>query len=157
MNKLRNEVLHSAIQKLQADEIRKIAIDVVSHITPRARLRNFEVHLVEHCNLKCQCCNHYAPIAEERFLDMETFEKDFERMSLLTGANVEFIRLLGGEPLLHPNLLQFFPIARRLFPNRYWINVEKATTGLPVSIWAGKNYFPKMSPCIPKKLIRRMA
>jgi len=111
-------------------KIKTFLMKLVSRITLRARLRNFEVHIVEHCNLGCQCCNHYSSIAEESFLDLETFEKDFTRMASLTNSHVEFINLLGGEPLLHPRLIEFFPIARRLFPRT---RIQLITNGILLS------------------------
>ena len=90
---------------------------VIKRTTPWARLNNFEVHLVEHCNLNCQGCNHYSPLAEKEFMDISVFRRDFARMAELTKGDVNYINLLGGEPLLHENLLDFFPIAREYFPN----------------------------------------
>lgn len=29
------------------------------------------VHVVDHCNLRCRGCVHFAPIAEPRFLDLD--------------------------------------------------------------------------------------
>lgn len=66
----------------------------------------FEIHLVEHCNLKCKACDNYSSIAEEEYLDIENFENDMKRMRELF-SGIQLIRLLGGEPLLHPNLISF--------------------------------------------------
>ena len=74
----------------------------------------FEVHLVEHCNLKCQCCDNYSSIAEEEYTNEIIFRNDMERMSQLF-PEVKVIRLLGGEPLLHPNITFFLKVARRYF------------------------------------------
>ena len=30
-----------------------------------------EVNLADHCNLNCQCCDHFSPIAKKTFLDFE--------------------------------------------------------------------------------------
>ena len=78
---------------------------------------HFEFHLVEHCNLKCAGCTHFSSIAGEEFLSLEEFEKDIRRLSELTGHTARFMNLLGGEPLLHPEVSSFFPIARRYFPD----------------------------------------
>jgi hypothetical protein len=80
-------------------------------------LRYFEVHLTEHCNLNCASCAHFAPLADEIFADIEVFERDMNRMSELFHKNVGIIRLMGGEPLLHPQLLDFIYITRKAFPN----------------------------------------
>ena len=75
----------------------------------------FEIHLVEHCNLKCQCCDNFSAIAQEEFLDKKTFSKDIKRMSEL--FDIKWFRLLGGEPLLHPNIDFFIKESRKYFPN----------------------------------------
>ena len=98
--------------------------DIIIHqcaqkITPKNKLTNFEVHIVEHCNLNCQCCNHFSPLAKPYFADIKEIEKDFCRIKELTGGDVDFINLLGGEPLLHPNLTDFFVMARYYFPETH--------------------------------------
>lgn len=76
----------------------------------------FEVHITEHCNLKCKSCDNFSPIAEEGYTDEETFDKELKRMSELF-PNVWCIRLLGGEPLLNPNINFFMKTTRLYFPN----------------------------------------
>ncbi len=78
-------------------------------------LRGFELHLVDHCNLNCRGCTHFSPLAEKNFLSKQDFEKDFCRLSDLTQGNVDYIHLLGGEPLLHPDILFFLKRARDFF------------------------------------------
>lgn len=77
----------------------------------------FEVHVVDHCNLNCQMCDHFSPLAQPFFLKEENFENDMKRMAELFNGEAEYVRLLGGEPLLHPNIEGFFEIARRYFKN----------------------------------------
>ena len=78
---------------------------------------HFEFHIVEHCNLGCRGCTHFSPLAKEEYLDIHEFERDMKRISDLTGSVARFINLLGGEPLLHPDLIEFFAIARKYFPD----------------------------------------
>lgn len=77
-------------------------------------LKYFEIHLVEHCNLKCQSCDNFSAIAEEEFLDKEEFDKEMGRMAEL--FDIKFFRMLGGEPLLHPEINYFIETARKHFP-----------------------------------------
>lgn len=74
----------------------------------------FEIHLVEHCNLNCKSCDNYSPIAKEEYLDIKSFENDMKRMRELF-SNISLIRLLGGEPLLHPQLILFIKVIRKYF------------------------------------------
>lgn len=80
-------------------------------------LKKIDIHLTDHCNLNCKGCTHFSPLAEEFYINVDDFEADLKRMSYLTGGQIEEIYLLGGEPLLHPEITEFFPIARNLFRN----------------------------------------
>lgn len=61
-----------------------------------------ELNICRTCNMSCRGCSHVAPIAKPDFL---TPQKILADLSILaTCCRVELIRLLGGEPLLHPDL-----------------------------------------------------
>ena len=75
-----------------------------------------EIHVVEHCNLNCSGCNHFSSLAKEEYLQPEQFERDFKRLAELS-KDYFAIKILGGEPLLHPHITDFFDIARKYFPN----------------------------------------
>ncbi len=92
----------------------------------REKLR-FEVNLAEHCNLNCIGCDHFSPVAKESFTDVNEYEKDLARLAELFGDKVSAITLVGGEPLLHPELLEFMRRSRRYFPES---NVIVFTNGL---------------------------
>lgn len=84
-------------------------------ITPKANIDFVEIHLAEHCNLDCQCCTHFSNLAEHKFTNIEVFEKDIKRLSELSNGEVNIIHLMGGEPLLNPNIKRFFEISRKYF------------------------------------------
>ena len=75
-----------------------------------------EIHVVEHCNLNCSGCNHFSSLAKEEYLQPEQFEKDMKRLAELS-KDYFTIKILGGEPLLHPNITAFFEISRKYFPS----------------------------------------
>jgi organic radical activating enzyme len=77
---------------------------------------HFEVSLAEHCNLSCQMCDHWSQLAKPKFLDTDTFERDIKRLSQLTDKKIKSIILLGGEPLLNDNILNFVKITKNYFP-----------------------------------------
>jgi MoaA/NifB/PqqE/SkfB family radical SAM enzyme len=85
-----------------------------------------ETHLVEHCNINCKHCDHFSCIAAPQYADIATFEKDLRRIKDLS-TGMERLRLLGGEPLLHPAITDFFAVARGIFPN---IIIDIITNGL---------------------------
>jgi MoaA/NifB/PqqE/SkfB family radical SAM enzyme len=78
---------------------------------------NITVPITTLCNLNCRSCNEFCPVAQEYYLDMNTFEKDCIRLAEIASDRVETFMLTGGEPLLHPQITQFFDIARRHFPS----------------------------------------
>ena len=75
-----------------------------------------EHHIVDHCNLNCAGCSHFSPLAQQWFEDIEDFKRDFTQLAEITNKQVGTIRLMGGEPLLHPQVLDFLIITRQLFP-----------------------------------------
>lgn len=82
---------------------------------PRKELK-FAVDLAEHCNLNCQNCDHFSPLAREHFTDLKQYEADLKRLKELFGENVAQIDLEGGEPLLHPNAAEFIKVTYQYFP-----------------------------------------
>ena len=80
------------------------------------KLLHFEVLLTDHCNLNCAGCSVFSPISAEKYLDPLCYEKDCKRISELTNGKMVTIRLLGGEPLLHPDINSIFTITRTYFP-----------------------------------------
>lgn len=89
---------------------------IASSCWRRTTLLNFEVSLTEHCNLNCVGCSHFSPLAEPAFADFDEVSRDSQRMAQLLNGKVRYIHLLGGEPLLHPDLIRFFGMARGCFP-----------------------------------------
>ena len=83
-------------------------------LQPRNLLK-FEVHLADHCNLNCIGCNHFSPLAEHIFLDIESFRRDCERISKLSERKIGELYLLGGEPLLHPYINEILNIVGQNF------------------------------------------
>jgi len=88
---------------------------------------SFETHLADHCNLNCIGCDHFSPLAEEKFTDIKVFSRDFERLSYLLNGEAGEIHLLGGEPLLHPEVSEFCKVARKNFP---YAGIDIITNGI---------------------------
>ena len=79
-------------------------------------LEKIDVHITDHCNLNCKSCTHFSPLADEFYLDIKEYIGDIERLSELSKGDIGQIFLIGGEPLLHPQLKYFFQITRLNFP-----------------------------------------
>lgn len=98
-------------KSMQESEIKNVLLRFV----PRVSL-TFLVHIVEHCNLNCRYCGHFSPIAEEEYLDIDEYKRDCVRLSELFNGEASNIQIMGGEPLLHPQVLDFLQITRECFP-----------------------------------------
>ena len=76
-----------------------------------------EFHLAENCNLNCKGCAHFSQLAAKELADPAVLERDFARLSEISEGLVGKIHLMGGEPLLHPELPSIMTSARKHFPN----------------------------------------
>lgn len=62
-----------------------------------------ELAVADHCNLACRGCSHLAPSLPRWFADVDAVRRDLT--TLATAYHATALVLLGGEPLLHPRLL----------------------------------------------------
>ncbi len=93
--------------------------------TKKRETLRFEVNINKHCNLNCKGCDHFAPLSKVDCMDLTIFERDMKRMAELFHGEAWQIHLLGGEPLLNPNLLRYMKIARTYFPQaEIWIDTN---------------------------------
>lgn len=88
-----------------------------------------EINLVAHCNLNCAGCTHYSPIAPKLFMSVGEFREAVEHLKKM-GRAFGILRLLGGEPLMHPDLLEILEIAGRELKGK---RVELYTNGVLLS------------------------
>lgn len=65
---------------------------------------------VDHCNLKCEGCNQASPFLKKKYCDLSLFRESLSVLSKY--LRIGEIRLLGGEPLLHPEIDSIISIAR---------------------------------------------
>jgi len=95
------------------------------------------VHLTDHCNLNCRGCEHYSSISEPFFADLSATARDLTRLAELF-ENIEQMYLLGGEPLLHPQVEEFVRETRRIFPRTrlYLMTNGILVTRMPESFWS---------------------
>jgi organic radical activating enzyme len=75
-----------------------------------------DVPVVNHCNLNCAFCDHFSPLAKPYFLDIETYKNVLNRLKMiLNGKKIYRFNLMGGEPLLHPQLLELCEFIKEQF------------------------------------------
>ena len=89
-------------------------------------LMHLEYEVTHHCNLNCRACSHFSPLTEKKFGDPEQFSRDLEQIRSMIDYIGE-IQLLGGEPLLNPELYRFVREARRIYP---YAQINVVTNGI---------------------------
>jgi hypothetical protein len=95
-----------------------------------------ETHIVDRCNMNCRGCSHFSPIADQWFADPVKYLRDMKRLKTLF-SNIRVIRIMGGEPLLHPRIERFLIDTKTVFPNA---DVRVVSNGLildsmPETFW----------------------
>ena len=95
----------------------RLSIWIVNRSWPIKRpvLDYIEFHLADHCNLNCAGCSHFSPYADRKLADIESVRRDFTRLKTLF-SNIRHMRIMGGEPLLHPDAAAFVRLVRETFP-----------------------------------------
>jgi len=81
-------------------------------IDGRIKTRSLEVHIVDHCNLSCAECCSLSPFLPKRFVSPDEMEHDLRLAEKVVAPT--YLKLVGGEPLLHPQLLECLRVAKRL-------------------------------------------
>ena len=59
------------------------------------QLLRFNVDIVNHCNLNCVGCGHFSPLAKEYYLPLDSFKRDCEQLSKLTGGVIERMEIMA--------------------------------------------------------------
>lgn len=79
-----------------------------------------------HCNMNCRSCTHFSPLSKKRFYDFELFHKDIQKLRQLV-ARIDIIRIMGGEPLLNPQLVDYITLTRKEYP---YSEIQLVTNGV---------------------------
>ena len=81
------------------------------------KLPYLEFHIADHCNLNCANCEHYSGLVTHPvFPDFDKFSQDFNRLKYFFD-DIAIIRILGGEPLLNPDIENYIKLANSVYPN----------------------------------------
>lgn len=76
-------------------------------IIPPAHL---ELIVADHCNLSCRNCNHASPVSPPWFIETDDVRRDYGLLAKV--YRPKLVKVLGGEPLLHPRLAEVIETAR---------------------------------------------
>ena len=79
-------------------------------------LNHVEMHIMDACNLNCRGCTHFAPLFPK---DIPDYSSRIEDVKTIAGK-IDYIHnfyIMGGEPLLNPELDRYVVNIRKLFPH----------------------------------------
>lgn len=105
-----------------------------------------EIDLTYLCNLRCFNCNRSSAQAPEAHHINKSQISDFVEQSINEGRQWQRVRVLGGEPTLHPDFLEIITILKKLKRTNQDTRIEVVTNGygkqvntmlkeLPPDIW----------------------
>lgn len=81
----------------------------------RPYLSQLEIHIMDSCNLNCRGCTHFSNLFDKNTVyDIDKFAADLRQIS--SKVFVSTLYLLGGEPLLNPDISDYLYVARECFP-----------------------------------------
>ncbi len=85
----------------------------MSYVVKNGKLHTHgvEVNVSHHCNLSCRGCAHLSPVMAKQYASPEQILRDLS--VLAKHMQADHVRLLGGEPLLHPRLTEVIAAARQ--------------------------------------------
>lgn len=76
----------------------------------RVVTNSLEIHIVDHCNLKCWGCCSLSPISNKHCVSPEQIAKDLSLVKPLISP--KRMKLVGGEPLLHKGIIDCLKAAK---------------------------------------------
>lgn len=89
-----------------------------------------EIQIIDHCNMNCDHCNHFANLAQPWTMPLEEFEFSLRKIrEEFYPHGLKRLMILGGEPLLHPQIKDFCVLAREIFPEEDF-QIDVLTNGL---------------------------
>jgi organic radical activating enzyme len=120
----------------------------------RVRVEAFELHVTEHCNLRCAHCCNSSPYVAPKTLAPAQIASTLARVADVLHADV--FKIMGGEPLLHPEITEVLRVVRqsgvgdvvRLFTNGLLLHKQdddfwRALDHLTVSSYASAPVRPE--------------
>lgn len=73
--------------------------------------RSLESHIVDHCNLRCAACCSLSPHLPRWYVEPCALAEELRMAGRVLSPT--WFKLVGGEPLLHPNLIECVEVAKR--------------------------------------------
>ena len=114
----------SILTKIDLSQMRSLLAPAHKELLYRMTTLYVEIQLCDRCNLDCAYCSHLSPVSKPVTISLETLEAECHR---LARVGVDEVNLMGGEPLLHPQVCEAIKLTRSILPN---IKLIVSTNGL---------------------------
>ena len=114
----------SVLTKIDLNKMRSLLQPAHRELLYRMTTLYVEIQLCDRCNLDCAYCSHLSPVSKPVTISLETLEAECHR---LARVGVDEVNLMGGEPLLHPQVCDAIKLTRSILPN---IKLIVSTNGL---------------------------
>lgn len=85
-----------------------------------------EMHIMDACNLNCRGCTHFSPAFSKQVPDFDSRMNDVKELTRIFTHIVSF-EILGGEPLMNPQIKDYVCGIRKLLPETF---IALVTNGL---------------------------
>ena len=80
----------------------------------RPHFGTLDIHVTDHCNLNCKGCSLLSPLARGWFCNVEQIREDL--LELSKKIAIFRFQLIGGEPLLHPEITKLVCVVKEAYP-----------------------------------------
>lgn len=111
-----DNLLYAPVETLKDVFSDKERIEKICLYTERTELETMEVHVAEHCNLNCKNCSMFCGLVENvEFPNYLEFEIGITKLKFFF-PHIKKFRIIGGEPLLNPELEKYIILIRKIYP-----------------------------------------
>lgn len=103
-------------------------------------IETVELNICYHCNLRCAFCSHFSDRMKTYFVNPKQLGRDLSILAKF--LSVDYVTLLGGEPLLHPKIMGIIKEVRnsnlskkirvvtnglllKQMPNEFWESIDE--------------------------------
>lgn len=114
----------NVLTRIDLSAMRRLLAPAHRELLYRMTTLYVEIQLCDRCNLDCAYCSHLSPVSKPVTISLETLEAECRR---LASVGVDEVNLMGGEPLIHPQVIEAIKLTRSILPN---IKLIVSTNGL---------------------------
>lgn len=111
----------------------------------RVRTRSLDLHVVDHCNLRCWSCYSLSPRLSAFAITPEEIQRDLTLVEQVVSPH--YVDITGGEPLLHPDIVGILKAVRTVrlraiitvttngllldkMPEEFWMQIDALTISI---------------------------